>query len=225
MIKNTRIFIAIMMLLIFITPVFLSGFNAAASTAPQVWTIKKVNDKICSYKKTKLIAKNKYNKVDKYTTVDVNFRGAPNENGKIYKVIPAGKKITTYGTYTTKTNGIKWKYVKINGKWGYVRAKYLTSNKPIKTIYSPSTFMFKGVIYWGGWRWTWYSQNVLPGGGLRIPGRHVNSMGYVCDGNGYICLAATSLRKGTIVDTPFGAKGKVYDSGCPYGTLDVYTNW
>lgn len=89
--------------------------------------------------------------------------------------------------------------------------------------YSASDLQSSGVIYWGGWRWTWYSQNVLPGGGLLIPGRHVDEGGYVCDENDYICLASTSLSQGTVVDTPFGKQGKVYDSGCAYGTLDVYT--
>lgn len=89
--------------------------------------------------------------------------------------------------------------------------------------YSASDLQSSGVIYWGGWRWTWYSQNVLPGGGLSIPGRHVDESGYVCDENDYICLAATSLSQGAVVDTPFGKQGKVYDSGCAYGTLDVYT--
>lgn len=91
--------------------------------------------------------------------------------------------------------------------------------------YTPADFMSAGVIYWGAWRWTWYSQNVLPGGGLCIPGRHVDDMGYVCDENEYICLAATSLSKGTVVDTPFGKQGKVYDSGCAYGTIDTYVAW
>lgn len=98
-------------------------------------------------------------------------------------------------------------------------------NSTSPMLYTPSDFQFSGVIYWGGWRWTWYSQRVLPGGGLVIPGRHVDANGYVCDENDYICLAATSLSKGTIVDTPFGKQGKVYDSGCAYGTLDVYVNW
>lgn len=89
--------------------------------------------------------------------------------------------------------------------------------------YSASDLQSSGVIYWGGWRWTWYSQNVLLGGGLSIPGRHVDESGYVCDENDYICLAATSLSQGAVVDTPFGKQGKVYDSGCAYGTLDVYT--
>ena len=71
----------------------------------------------------------------------------------------------------------------------------------------------------------WYSQKVLPGGGLNIPGRHVDNNGYVCDENGFICLASGSLAKGTIVETPFGKKGKVYDCGCAANTLDVYTNF
>lgn len=82
-----------------------------------------------------------------------------------------------------------------------------------------------GVIRWGGYRWTWYSERVLPGGGLKILGRHTDNLGYVKDGDGYICLASNDLKKGSIVDTPFGAKGKVYDSGCASGTLDVYVGW
>lgn len=92
-------------------------------------------------------------------------------------------------------------------------------------LYTASDFRYAGVIYWNGYRWTWYSQQVLPGPGLNIPGRHVDANGYVCDGNDYICLASSTLSRGTVVNTPFGKQGKVYDSGCAAGTLDVYTNW
>lgn len=92
--------------------------------------------------------------------------------------------------------------------------------------YSPSDLKFQGVLYWDGWRWTWYSERVLPGGGLSIPGRHTEiDTGFVCDGDGYICLASSSLSKGTIVDTPFGRLGKVYDCGCAADVLDVYVGW
>lgn len=91
--------------------------------------------------------------------------------------------------------------------------------------YSPSYFRKMGVINWGGWRWTWYSQRVLPGGGLSIPGRHVDNQGYVCDGSNRICLASSDLSYGTVVSTPFGKDGCVYDSGCSHGTLDVYTDF
>ena len=91
--------------------------------------------------------------------------------------------------------------------------------------YSSGDFQYAGVLYWNGWRWTWYSQRVLPGGGLNIPGRHVDDNGYVCDSDGYICLASSTLDYGTIVNTPFGKSGKVYDSGCDSDVLDVYVDW
>lgn len=92
--------------------------------------------------------------------------------------------------------------------------------------YSPSNFKLMGVLSWGGWRWTWYPERVLPGKGLSIPGRHVDSNRFVCDGNDYICLASDSLSKGTVVDTPFGKRGKVYDCGVGRrDTLDVYVSW
>lgn len=86
---------------------------------------------------------------------------------------------------------------------------------------SLSQFMFDGVVYWGGYKFTYYSQSVLPGGGLSIPGRHVNADGFVSDGDGYIVLAG-SAPKGTIYDTPFGYKGKIYDRGTYGNHLDVY---
>lgn len=86
---------------------------------------------------------------------------------------------------------------------------------------SLSQFMFDGVVYWGGYKFTYYSQSVLPGGGLSIPGRHVNADGFVSDGDGYIVLAG-SAPKGTVYDTPFGYKGKIYDRGTYGNHLDVY---
>lgn len=88
-------------------------------------------------------------------------------------------------------------------------------------LYALRQFMFDGIIYWNGLKFTYYSQQVLPGGGLRIPGRHVNADGYVADGDGYIVLA-NNAPLGTIIDTPFGYKGKVYDRGTVGNHFDVY---
>lgn len=82
----------------------------------------------------------------------------------------------------------------------------------------------KGVVYYNGHRETYYSQKVLPGGGLNIPGRHVASDGTIRDGDGYICVASSDLPWGTLVETSLGM-GKVYDTGCASGTIDIYTNW
>ena len=91
--------------------------------------------------------------------------------------------------------------------------------------YSPNEFQNAGIIDWGGWTWTYYSEQILPGEGLDIPGRWTDSDGYVCDGDGYVCLASTSVDRYSVVETPFGRTGKVYDSGCASGTIDIYTNW
>ena len=84
----------------------------------------------------------------------------------------------------------------------------------------------KGAIYYDDHKETYYSQNVLPGTSLNIPGRHVAEDGTVRDGEGYICVAANSsyLSKGTVVKTSMGP-AKVYDSGCASGIVDIYTNW
>lgn len=89
-------------------------------------------------------------------------------------------------------------------------------------LYSLRDLNFQGIIWWNGYKFTYYSQSVLPGGGLRIPGRHVNEDGYVADGDGYIVLA-NDAPKGTVIPTPFGYYGKVYDRGTVGNHFDVYT--
>ena len=84
----------------------------------------------------------------------------------------------------------------------------------------------RGVVYFNTHRETFYSQRVLPGNGLNIPGRHVADDGTVRDGEGYICVASdyNYLPYGTILLTSLGP-AKVYDCGCAYGTIDIYTDW
>ncbi len=84
----------------------------------------------------------------------------------------------------------------------------------------------KGAIFFNGHKETYYSQNVLPGYSLRIPGRHVADDGTIRDENGFICVAANTsyMSWGDIVITSLGP-GKVYDSGCAVGVIDIYVNW
>lgn len=164
-----------------------------------------------------------------YTIATVNVRAGASTKAKVVTVFKKGRVVRVIHV------GKKWNLIKYGNRKCYIYNKYLSTKKPktetkkTETLndakYSANYFKQMGVINWNGWRWTWYSQRVLPGGGLKIPGRHVGPGGYVMDENGYICLAATSLSKGTVVSTPFGAKGKVYDSGCARGTLDVYVDW
>lgn len=91
----------------------------------------------------------------------------------------------------------------------------------------PGNFRESGVVYSDGVRYTYYSQNVLPGGGLvelNSNGRHVGDDGFVYDGDGYIAVASSDYEKGTVIDTPWG-EAKVYDSGCASGTVDMYTDF
>lgn len=84
----------------------------------------------------------------------------------------------------------------------------------------------KGAMNFNGHRETYYSEKVLPGTGLNIPGRHVADDGTIRDGDGYICVAAdpSYLARGSVLITSLGP-AKVYDSGCAYGTVDIYVSW
>ena len=82
----------------------------------------------------------------------------------------------------------------------------------------------KGRIWFNGHSETYYSQKVLPGGGLAIPGRHIASDGTIRDKDNYIVVASDDYPKGTVVQTSLGA-GKVYDSGSGKGNIDLYTDW
>ena len=82
----------------------------------------------------------------------------------------------------------------------------------------------KGRIWFNGHSETYYSQKVLPGGGLEIPGRHIAGDGTIRDKDNYIVVASDDYPKGTVVQTSLGA-GKVYDSGSGKGNIDLYTDW
>lgn len=85
-----------------------------------------------------------------------------------------------------------------------------------------SSFKSQGVIYQNGTRYTYYSSNVLYH--YRTPEWTAGSDGIYRDSSGYIVVASNDHAQGAVVSTPFGA-GKVYDSGCASGTIDIYTNF
>ena len=106
--------------------------------------------------------------------------------------------------------------------YGYI----LLYDKPYNVETDVKLNSYIGVVYFNGHKETYYSQNVLPGGGLRIPGRHVAEDGTVRDEEGYICVAAdwNYLPYGATVLTSLGP-ARVYDTGCDYGVVDIYVNW
>ena len=109
--------------------------------------------------------------------------------------------------------------------------------EPVYYDYTPSysggynnDFQQQGVVYDGETTYSWYSQRVLPGGGLtelNNNGRTVNSDGFVVDGDGYIAVAqpgTTNPEIGMVIETPFGL-GKVYDSNPSGDSWDIYTDF
>ena len=106
--------------------------------------------------------------------------------------------------------------------YGYI----LQYDKPYNVETNVILNSYIGVVYFNGHKETYYSQNVLPGGGLRIPGRHVAEDGTVRDEEGYICVATdwNYLPYGATVLTSLGP-ARVYDTGCDYGVVDIYVNW
>lgn len=159
-----------------------------------------------------------------YTTGELNYRAKPDINSEVYGTLSAGTEVYRMGVCR---NG--WSKCLISNIECYVSTDYLTTEKPVVqqmysySEYSPSDLMTMGVIYWGDWRFTWYSENVLPGGGLSIPGRWSDG-NFVRDCDNYICVASSDLSKGTVLETPWGM-AKVYDCGCASGTIDIYTSW
>lgn len=102
----------------------------------------------------------------------------------------------------------------------YIEAEHKSNDQQ---TYADNSFKSDGVWYDDNYRYTWYSSNVLYH--YRTPEWTVGADGIYRDADGYVVVASSDLPYGTIVEpTPFGAC-KVYDSGCPSGTFDVYTNF
>ena len=132
-------------------------------------------------------------------------------------------------------------YSESTEEWCYEESyDYLTTSYDYYAYYAASNdafdvedgitaaeFQWRGVVEDGEHFYTWYSERVLPGGGLtelNENGRHSEG-GFVKDGDGYIAVASCDYPKGTVIDTPFGA-AKVYDTGyLAEGQVDVYVSF
>lgn len=171
----------------------------------------------------------------KIVTTDLYMRQQPNVESKFIKVLPQGMIIETI------EDGSEWDKIEAEDYIGYAYNKYLavtevddsqkvvdtqTSQIAIPAIYTKEEFIHQGVINWNGWNWTYYLLSMFPGStSTPVQGKHVNEDQFVCDEDGYVILASVDLPPYTVVETPFGYMGKVYDTGCPSGVLDVYTDF
>lgn len=161
--------------------------------------------------------------INKYATKTVSLKESTNKGAKtIYKVKRNTKLVVT-------KEWKKWARVHYKDADLYVLKATLHKKKSVSK-YTSKYFKRAGVIRRGGCKWTWYTQRRLPGRGLKIPGRHVDKHGLVCDKDDYIVLASSvsNKKKKVILPTPFyGKYGRVYDTNGkgPSNWRDVYTNW
>ena len=167
------------------------------------------------YKKTMFVNKKQKIKVSKIKPTNADNKKVKlfNKSKKVLKIkgfkIKALKKGKGKIVVKSLDNGYE-KTIKI-------KRYHITSN-PLNTS--------MGVKYYKGRRETYYSQRVLPGGGLKIPGRHVADDGTIRDKDGYIVVSCDRSFKSyhSTFLTSLGP-AKVYDTGCNYGTVDIYCNW
>ena len=125
---------------------------------------------------------------------------------------------TEYSDDYEDDNAVDYTYTEDTDELGY----------PSYMLYSPDYFKENGVIEYDGYYFTYYSELVMPGEGLYIPGRWTDEYGFVRDGNGNLCLASNTpetMDRFSTVYTPWGL-GVIYD----YGTgndavIDVYVGW
>lgn len=145
----------------------------------------------------------------------------------VNKIVEVGtKKAPVVSTYASarKKKPVN-KIIEVGTKKAPVVSTHASARKTTSQ-YSLRDLQFHGVIRWNGFKYTYYSQSVLPGSGLNVPGRHVSSLGYVTDGDGYIVGASNaSIPKGTVFNSPFGAPIKIYDRcpECSPNWIDIYT--
>lgn len=168
--------------------------------------VKKVLPKKAVCKKIKIV--NKTKKILSLKGRKIKAKKAGNGKLLIKSVDGGYKKIIKIKIKAPSFQGVTLQYNK---------AYNITSNKLTTS---------KGVVYYNGHKETYYSQKVLPGTGLKIPGRHVAEDGTIRDKDGYI-VVSTNLSFRSRYSTFMTSLGpaKVYDTGCAYGVVDIYVNW
>lgn len=112
--------------------------------------------------------------------------------------------------------------VKANAESAWVSQVATNNNSYVSNVAAGVLTKSGGVNYYNGYRETYYSSNVLYH--YMTPQWTCGADGVWRDSDGYIVVASSDLAYGSKVDTSLGA-GKVYDSGCASGTLDLYTQW
>jgi hypothetical protein len=202
-----------------------------SETTTEIPVVKVKQIKI-KYKKTMTVGNKQKVKISKIKPT--------NATCKKIKIVNKTKKILTVKgkTIKAKTAGIGKIIIKSKDS-GFKKIIKIIVKNPIPTCqgvklqYNASYHITSnpltpsmGVKYFNGQRETYYSQKVLSGGGLNIPGRHIANDGTIRDKDGYI-VVSTNYNFRSKYSTFLTSLGpaKVYDTGCAYGTVDIYCNW
>lgn len=160
----------------------------------------------------------------RYTTQKVSLKVSSKGDAKTICKVKAKTKLKV------ETSGKVWARCEYKGQTVYVKKKYLHKTKPVNK-YKGRRFKRVGHGRYNGASWTWYTTRQYPDrkNALGIKGKHKDKRGFICDKDGYICLASGrgNKKKHAIVPTPFGKYGKVYDTNGGYNNrwFDVYTTW
>lgn len=88
---------------------------------------------------------------------------------------------------------------------------------------SKATFKAAGVISDNQFKYTWYSSDVLRH--KDIGQWHIDENGYWRTDEGYLVVASSEYKYGTILESSIFGTMKILDSGCAPGIIDVYVNW
>lgn len=160
----------------------------------------------------------------RYTTKTVALKEKANTKAKTVYKLKQNTKLTI-----TKQWKI-WARVSYKGEMLYVKKAELHTTKAVNK-WKGKSFKGRGRGRWNGCSWTWYTTRQYPDrkNSLGIKGKHADKRGFICDKDGYICLASGrgNKKKHAIVPTPFGKYGKVYDTNGGYNNhwFDAYVNW
>ncbi len=152
----------------------------------------------------------------------INIKELSSLNASVSDAVRVEETVLDTNENLSKEDGLtKIEYVTVGG-YDHIVLKYSETYN----LFSNALTSWRGAQYFDGHKETYYSERVLPGYGLRIPGRHVADDGTIRDEEGYIAVAADPafMSRGTTLMTSLGP-AKVYDTGCAYGTIDIYVNW
>lgn len=230
-------------LVMVLTPMLASGGNTVTAEATDsvvaVYAAKVTTEATTTEQESKTTKKSsnlRIKKVKPYTCYvkvkKVKVRKQPSKKSKIVKKLSKGKKVkvTAKCGNWRKVGKRKWVHKsKLSKKnpYSYYQGVRLEYSKPYNVTSNKLT-RSNGVVHYNGHRETWYStseygQTVTA---RHIPGKHVAEDGTIRDQDGYVCVATSQsyMKFGSRLMTSRGP-AKVYDCGCAYGTVDIYTVW